>query len=99
MEPDAIRDLCGVEYGFLEGVPEAMDVEENAALLRLSDQLAQLAAHRLDPLDRPLPLSNRREREALGVGRRQSHAREAERAAFGAVPGLGAAAADGLAGR
>src|SRR5262249_17685320 len=99
MEPGTLGDLRGVEYGVLKGVPETMDVEENAAFLRLRNQLAQLAAHRLDSLDRPLTLSNRRERETFRVGRRQSHARDAECAAVGAVPGLGAAAADRPAGR
>src|SRR6185369_1861618 len=98
MEPDTVGDLRGVERGLLEGVTEAVDVEENAALLRLRNQLAKLPTHRLDPLDGPFALSNRCEREAFGVRRRQPHACEAEGAAVGTVPGLGAAAVDRLAG-
>src|SRR5882757_6837415 len=99
MESDTVGDLRGIEHSLLERVPEAVDVKENAALLRLCNQLAELAPHRLDPLDRPFALSDRRKREAFSVGRCQPHAREAERAAVGAVPGLGATAADRLASR
>src|SRR3954470_8484250 len=99
MESGTVGDLHGVEHSVLECVSEAVDVEENAALLRLRDQLAELTAYWLDLFDRPFALSDRSEREAFGVGRRQPHAREAECAAFRAVPGLGAATADGLAGR
>src|SRR5690242_5015747 len=98
MESGTVGDLRGVEHGLLERVPEAVDVEENAALLRLRDQLAELTAYWLVLFDRPFALSHRCEREAFGVGRRQPHASDAERAAFRTVPGLGATAADGLAG-
>src|SRR3954451_16829329 len=98
MESGTVGDLCGIEDSLLECVPEAVDVEKNAALLRLRDQLAELTAYWLDLFDRPFALSHRGEREAFGVGRRQPHAGDAERAAVRAVPGLGAATIDGLAG-
>src|SRR5262245_60060508 len=99
MEPGTVRELRGIERCLFEGVPESVDVEENASLLRLRDQLAELATYRLNLLDRPLALPHRHEREAFGAGWRQPHTRQAERAAVAAVPGLGAAAAHRLAGR
>src|SRR5262245_20994975 len=98
MESGTVGDLHGIEHSLLECVPEAVDVEENAALLRLGDQLAELTANWLDLFDRPFALSHRSEREAFSVGWRQPHARNAERAAFRAVPGLGAATVDRLSG-
>src|SRR5262249_15867880 len=99
MEPGTVGNLRGVEHRLLECVPEAMDVKKNAARLCLRDQLAQMSAYWLNLFDRPLALSDRHERETFGVGRGHPHARDAERTALGAVPGLGAATVDRFAGR
>src|SRR5262245_21715213 len=99
MESGTVGDLHGIEHGLFECVPEAVDVEKNAALLRLRDQLTKLTTYWLDLFDRPLALSHRSERETVIVRWCQPHARDAERAAFGAVPWLGAATIDGFAGR
>src|SRR5262245_814879 len=97
MEADGVGELRGVERSSFERVAEAVDIDEETALLHLREQIAELSAHRLDPFDRPFASADCREREAFRVRGRELRACKTQCATLPAVPGLGAAAADRLA--
>ena len=67
-EADAVGELDRVERRLLEGLPEAVDVDQDVAPLRLRDQVADLAAHRLDRsiAQSPSPIAENENRSSLG---------------------------------
>jgi hypothetical protein len=90
---DAVGEVRGVERRGLEGLVEAVHIEQHVA--RGGRRVGELAdlRHRLDRLELPVVEPHRGKREAALVRRDQLAARErCARRALGTEPGIGAAA-------
>ena len=92
-EPDAVRQARGIERRGLEGLVEAVDVDEHvAAAGGRREQVADLR-DRLDRVERQSASPTAASENRLVVGRREPGARDAQRGRpFGPEPGPGAGA-------